>query len=148
MPKNGKTYGPSTSGHFYLAVGYHNPTAKPRPNKSRWRVGEGKQYELFCLADEETPMGRADPHDPFNGRWICPDNADALFTVSDGGGSALGVNDERLGYFWPPRNASDPWHGHPVFSRDRKPGQSLLERWVRQGVIGRPMRRRIERSLV
>lgn len=124
-------YGPTARQHFYKPLGYHRPTAQRRPDKTRWCIREGEEYEVFRVADE-----------PW---WACNTNL-CLFSIVDGGKVILGENGERLARFDFPRNESDPWHGFPVHSDDSKPEPGLLDRWETEGIIPYHVRIKIERG--
>ena len=124
-------YGPTARQHFYKPLSYHRLTAKKRPNKTRWCIKEGEEYEVFRIADEP--------------RWVCQVNQ-CLFSIVDGGRVVLGENDERLAKFDFPQNARDPWHGYPIFSDRSKPEPGLLDKWQDEGIIPYHVRIKIERG--
>lgn len=122
-------YGPTARGDYYLPIRCHGRTAKKSVHKSRWAVREGRQYLLFRPASE--------------GWWHC-DGSNGLFSISPGGQLILGRDGERLAFFPHPRNASDPWHGFPVSSSDKRPGISVIDMWIDAGVITEHVRRKLE----
>jgi len=111
-----KTYGPTNKGHFYLPVGYHNPTARKRTDKTRWCIKPPEQYEVFRVADEDSEHYQGD-----GGLYGFLDNMDEV----------LGDNEERIAYFPEPRN--NPWHGYPVSSKDIS--NEVIKLWKETGFI-------------
>jgi hypothetical protein len=124
-------YGPTARQHFYKPLHYHRSTSRKRPDKTRWCIEEGKEYEVFRIADE-----------PW---WACDVNQ-SLFSVVDGGKVILGENGERLAKFDFPQNDFDPWHGYPISSDDSRPEPDLLDRWQRDNIIPYHVRMKIERG--
>lgn len=124
-------FGPTLKKHYYSPVAYHNKSAIAKSTKNKWCVKKDKQYEIFKLADESN--------------WICQERQ-ALFSILDDGKLIMGTDDEVLGFFRIPQNASDPWHGFPVKSDDKAPSSNLLDIWVNKRVISNITRLRIERG--
>lgn len=112
------TYGPTAEQHFYRPAPYHNPTAKKSSVKSRWRLIEPEQYEVFRVADEASDTYQ--------------DARGGLYGFLDEMKEILGKdNEERIAYF--PHTATNQWHGYPTNSRDID--DSLIEKWNTKGVI-------------
>lgn len=128
-----QTYGPTTRGAYYRQLPYHARTAAPRSDKSRWCILEPEEYGIFALA-----------HD---GEWVSHPG-DNLFSLLANGRTVLGHDQERLGYFPAPGNKTDPWHGYPVHSWEKKPSPDLLDKWEREGVVDLSLRLKIERSKI
>ncbi len=112
-----KTYGPTNKGHFYLPASYHNPTAKKRANKSRWRIKPPEQYEVFRVADEDKEHYEGD-----GGLYSFLDNMDEVLGLD---------NEERIAYF--PEPGNNPWHGYPVSSKDIS--DEVIKRWKESAFI-------------
>ena len=112
-----KTYGPTNKGHFYLPVGYHNPTARKRTDKTRWCIKPPEQYEVFRVADEDSEHYQGD-----GGLYSFLDNMDEVLGLD---------NEERIAYFPKPEN--NPWHGYPVSSKDIS--NEVIKHWKETGVI-------------
>ena len=112
-----KTYGPTNKGHFYLPVGYHNPTARKRTDKTRWCIKPPEQYEVFRVADEDSEHYQGD-----GGLYSFLDNMDEILGLD---------NEERIAYFPKPEN--NPWHGYPVSSKDIS--NEVIKHWKETGVI-------------
>lgn len=112
-----KTYGPTNKGHFYLPVGYHNPTARKRTDKTRWCIKPPEQYEVFRVADEDSEHYQGD-----GGLYSFLDNIDEVLGLD---------NEERIAYFPKPEN--NPWHGYPVSSKDIS--NEVIKHWKETGVI-------------
>lgn len=112
-----KTYGPTNKGHFYLPVGYHNPTARKRTDKTRWCIKPPEQYEVFRVADEDSEHYQGD-----GGLYSFLDNMDEVLGLD---------NEERIAYFPIPEN--NPWHGYPVSSKDIS--NEVIKHWKETGVI-------------
>lgn len=132
-----QTYGPTRRGHFYKPVDYHQPYARKRPDKTRWNIHEGNQYEVFRLSDE--------------GVWECTTNK-CLFSIIDNGNVILGENGERLGEFpFPPEPAIE-WHGYPrpsdEIDRHCATFMQLLDKWENDGIITSHVRRKIEKGAI
>lgn len=127
------TYGPTARQHYYQPIHYHARTARQRPEKNRWCLREGEQYEVFRVADE-----------PW---WQCFLNH-CLFSIIDNGNTVLGMSGERLAKFPLPRNSSDPYHGFPILTDDDKPSPALLDLWEATGIITPHVRRKIEHSKI
>jgi hypothetical protein len=123
-----KTFGPTLTGHYYIAVYYHNKTARRRKNKGKWNIQQNEQFEVFRISDE--------------GKWFCKVN-NGLFSLLDGGKEVLGNAEERLAYFVKPNNNGDPWHGYPVFSEEFEISEDLLDFWVDKGIISPQVRIKI-----
>lgn len=105
------TYGPTNKGHFYLPVSYHNPTAKKRVDKNRWRLKPPEQYEVFRVADEDRGHYQGD-----GGLYGFLDNMDEVLGKD---------NEERIAYF--PDSGNDTWHGYPVSSKEIS--NEVIKRW-------------------
>ena len=117
---NDGTYGPTSMLHFYKPASYHNPTARLRADKTRWKLTEPQQYEVFRVADEayETYM----------------DNRGGLYGFLDQMEEVLGKdNEERIAYF--PFPSTNPWHGYPIDSEDID--DDIIDRWKDSGIITR-----------
>ena len=112
-----KTYGPTNKGHFYLPVGYHNPTARKRTDKTRWCIKPPEQYEVFRVADEDSEHYQGD-----GGLYSFLDNIDEVLGLD---------NEERIAYFPKPEN--NPWHGYPVSSKDIS--NEVIKLWKETGFI-------------
>ena len=112
-----KTYGPTNKGHFYLPVGYHNPTARKRTDKTRWCIKPPEQYEVFRVADEDSEHYQGD-----GGLYGFLDNMDEILGLD---------NEERIAYF--PKPGNNPWHGYPVSSKDFS--NEVIKLWKETGFI-------------
>lgn len=126
-------YGPTMRNHYYKPMYYHRRMASPNPHKSIWCIKEYEEYGVFKLADEEN--------------WHCTVEK-GLFSILNKGTYIVGNEDEILSFFWIPSNLSDPWHGFPVKSGDKRPSSDLLDKWMKDGVIEHSARIRIERGLL
>lgn len=112
------TFGPTTVGHHYTPIGYHNRVAMHRDEKNKWCLKRNEQYEVFRLADE--------------GNWLDGD-PDGLYSIVDNGREILGKNGERIAFFPKPQNENDAWHGYPKSNPPISDG--LIERWHDENVI-------------
>lgn len=112
-----KTYGPTSKEHFYLPVGYHNPTARKRTDKTRWCIKPPEQYEVFRVADEDSEHYQGD-----GGLYGFLDNMDEILGLD---------NEERIAYF--PEPGNNPWHGYPVSSKDIS--NEVIKLWKETGFI-------------
>ena len=74
-------FGPTSRKHFYMPVGYHNKTAASNPDKNKWVLKKGEQFEVFKLSDENV--------------WECKSNK-GLFSILSNGEEILGVNEEGV----------------------------------------------------
>ena len=83
---NDGTYGPTGRRHYYKPASYHNPTAKKRADKTRWKLREPQQYEVFRVADED--------HETYI------DEQGGMYGFLDQMQEVLGKdNEERIAYF-------------------------------------------------
>lgn len=114
---NGK-YGPTAQNHYYQPAGYHNRTAGNSEHKSKWKIKESEQYEVFRIADE--------------GLWMDSVNG-GLYSIIDDGKEVLGNNNERLAFFPVPSNKSDSWHGYPKEAKGIS--KKLVNAWKSTEVI-------------
>lgn len=112
------TFGPTTQGHRYCPIGYHDRVAKPRDGKNKWCLKRNEQYEVFRLADE--------------GMWNNTD-PDGMYSIVDNGREVLGLNGERIAFFPQPPNANDVWHGYP--KNNPQISDDLIEKWYVDGVV-------------
>lgn len=126
-------FGPTTKGHKYKPVSYHNKSAKTKADKNKWRLKQNEQFEVFRLASE--------------GDWYCHRN-NCFFSVLDNANEILGLNYERIGYFEPPVNNIDPWHGYPVKSCDYNISEDMLDLWVDNNIINMRTRIKIGKGLL
>jgi len=113
-------FGPTANCNYYRPVAYHNRSAAGNPDKTKWVLNQGQQYEVFRISDE--------------GYWICETNK-GLFSILNNGDIILGSNEERLSFFPTPANALDAWHGYPVNSGEYEPSTELVEKWVKDKII-------------
>lgn len=120
-------YGPTKNRRFYKPVGYHQPTARPNPNKTRWRIPESNQYEVFRLADESGWENALDNH---------------KYSVIDRGDFVLGATGERIAKF--PSSATNDWHGYPVSGPRLTP--ELLDQWHSGGIVSDRIRRKLHKG--
>ena len=130
LDKDGN-FGPTTNDSFYHPVHYHNPTAKKKPNKTRWVLKQNEQYEVFRVSDE--------------GKWSCSKN-DGLFSILENGEIVLGENEERLSFFPKPKNNNDPWHGFPITSGEYEPSDDLVDKWFEDKIIDERLQIKILRG--
>ena len=126
-------YGPTARDHYYVSVYYHRKNAAQNPNKSRWQIEEGQEYEVFRIGDESG--------------WWCAASS-ALFSIIDQGQLSLGDEDQRLAVFPKPQNQTDSWHGWPTHASDAKPNPNLLDQWEAAGVVDYAMRIKIDKGRI
>lgn len=119
IKEDGK-YGPTTQNHYYQPAGYHNRSASNNEHKSKWKLKEGEQYEVFRVADENA--------------WIDSIN-DGLYSILDDGKEVFGSCGERLAFFPTPANANDTWHGYP--KDDKGISRDLVNTWMETNVISK-----------
>ncbi len=112
------TFGPTSVGHCYIPVSYHNKVAAPRDDKNKWCLKRNEQYEVFRLADE--------------GQWM-DDTPDGLYSIVDKGNEVLGENGERIAFFPIPKNENEAWHGYPKCNPQIS--DRLIEKWHEDKVI-------------
>ncbi|EKD63869.1 MAG: hypothetical protein ACD_51C00166G0002 [uncultured bacterium] len=124
----GRSYGPTASGKSYLAVSYHQRNARKNPNKSRWKITEPHQYDVFVLSDGNKL------HFPSN---------DVLVGLARNCEQQLGCDDERLAKFVAPAVGSSEWHGFPVFSKEFDFSEEFLDTLEERKLIDRRTRNRI-----
>lgn len=118
LRKEDGSYGPTSTGHYYKPAPYHNPTARRSAVKTRWRLTEPQQYEVFRVADE--------------GSEKYSDNNGGLFGFLDQMNEILGKdNEERIAHF---PSAVNPWHGYPINSVNID--DDIIDRWKTAGMIG------------
>lgn len=113
-------FGPTLKKHFYQPVSYHNKTAATNPDKNKWVLKKGEQFEVFKLSDENV--------------WECKDNK-GLFSILSMGEQIFGSNEERLSFFPTPKNSNDSWHGYPVDSSEYEVSAALVDKWVDDKII-------------
>lgn len=113
-------YGPTAQNHYYQPARYHNRSSSKNEHKSKWKLKESEQYEVFRVADE--------------GRWIDSVN-DGLYSILDDGKEVFGDNGERLAFFPTPPNANDTWHGYP--KDDKGISRDLVNAWKNTDVISK-----------
>jgi len=126
-------FGPTSQDHYYIPVNYHNKTAGTNTHKTRWRLKQNEQYEVFRVSDE--------------GKWKCTKNK-GLFSILSKGEVILGTNEERLSFFPNPVNANDPWHGYPVDSGKYEPSVDLVDKWLEDKVIDNRLHIKILRGQI
>ena len=121
-------YGPATRNRKYKPQPYHSFKAKPRPNKTRWKINASGEYEVFRQACD--------------GNWI--DENEALLSQHEGCECELGKNGERLAFFPKTKNVSDPWHGYPIPSTLIK-DNIVFDLWFKQERISEATYKRLLR---
>lgn len=114
-------FGPTKNGNFYDSVSYHNKTAKKKSTKTRWILKQNEQYEVFRVSDE--------------GKWICKENKNGLFSILNKGKVIFGENGECLAFFPKPINTKDAWHGFPVTCDSYEPSVVLVDKWLKEDII-------------
>jgi len=124
----GRTYGPTTSGKHYLAVSYHQRTARRNPDKSRWAINERCQFELFSFSDDN--------------KLHFPDAA-VLVGLFKNCEDTLGCDAERLAKFVAPPSGSTEWHGFPVLSAEFNFTEEFLDYLEGIKLIDRRTRNRL-----
>lgn len=106
-----QTYGPTNNNLYYLPAHYHNPTAKKRANKNRWRLKPPQQYEVFRVANLIYEHNYGD-----GGLYGFLDNMDEILGKD---------NEERIAFF--PDAGTNPWHGYPISSSEIS--DNVLKTW-------------------
>jgi len=96
-------YGPTTSGKNYVALSYHQRTAKRNPHKSRWVITGPRQYDVFMFSDDNQ---------------ILLKNINCYIGITQNCSTKLGVSGELLAKFIGPSGNSSIWHGYPILSKD------------------------------
>lgn len=89
------------------------------------------EKDLFDYAD----YGNFQKTENGNLSWAC--EAGHLWSLNSNK-TNVGKQKEQFGFFQKPANQNDEWHGFPIvpFSKSRyKLSNSLIKRWVREGVI-------------
>ena len=111
----------NSKGHTYMPMPYHGSKAHGTRGgrKTKWAVPQNGQYYIFTYADER------------DWRDI---HAEGLFSFCNGCEEKIGVNGEKLAFFKSPSNATDPWHGYPVFSSEIE-DEELINRWYNEKEI-------------
>jgi hypothetical protein len=127
------TFGPTLRNHKYQPAFYHNKSAASNPHKTRWKLRQSEQYEVFRIADE--------------GEWICVHN-NALFSILDNGAEVLGEDDERLAIFRIPGNVNEPYHGFPFHSSKYTISEELLDMWEERQIIDLKIRVKIAKGKI
>jgi hypothetical protein len=123
-----RQYGPTTTGKVYLAVSYHQRTARKRPDKSRWIIKEQEQYNVFEVSD--------------NNQLFFPDQQN-LVGLKDNCSKKLGCDEERLARLVAPSFGAHEWHGFPVFSREFNFSEEFLDLLEEKQLIDRRTRNRL-----
>lgn len=113
-------FGPTKESHYYKPVPYHNKSAKPKKDKTKWVLKQNEQYEVFRVSDEK--------------KWFCSDR-NGLFSILENGEVVMGANEERISFFPKPINTNDPFHGFPVDSCEYEPSTKLIDRWLKDKII-------------
>lgn len=113
-------FGPTSKGHYYKPVSYHNRTAKREKHKSRWILKKNEQYETFKVSDESG--------------WICLKKK-GLFSILDNGHVVMGLFEERISFFPNTTNTADAWHGYPINSGECEPSIDLVDKWLEDKII-------------
>lgn len=110
----------------YMSLHVHRSKTGTRHKKSIWNEGlsRGDECHTFCEAHIQ--------------KWH--DKEGDCWSVADEGAIPFGTRDERIAFFWAPRNDADPWHGFPVrhggeLPFRRKPPDELIEQWHKSGRI-------------
>lgn len=128
---NGRVYGPTAKGKTYLAVSYHQRTARKRKDKSRWVIDEPSQFAVFGQSDAESL------HFP---------HGQVLVGLSTNCQTKLGCDDERLAKFLAPSEGANDWHGFPVFSAEFDFSEDFLDLLEGKKIIDRTTRIRLAKS--
>lgn len=133
---NGITFGPNNSGKLYLSDYRHRGNGDSR-FKSFWltTVPAWMEFEIFCDSDDKQ----------------LADEDGNLFGCLNDGESEVGTEGEVLCKFWDPRNATNPWHGHPVSPSLRTADEleiDLVQQWIDKQLISRTFGRNIQKAKV
>jgi hypothetical protein len=119
-------------GKPYISLDYHRNRSR-RSEKSIWRA-------IFSRDDEFRLFDRADNLD-----W--QDNLSGYWAVVEGIVTEIGADGERIAWFRYPSNPSDDWHGFPLFlDQNRRPDQSLAQRWIDTQVVSFVIGEKIKRG--
>ncbi|MGV3459157.1 MAG: hypothetical protein ACO1N9_01755 [Flavobacterium sp.] len=131
------TYGPTSTGDFYISKGDHRRTAKWKKDKTRWVIQEGEEFSVFKFANEDLD------------HWYCDEN-NCIFSIIDGGSVILGRDDEIIAKFPNDRTEDEPWHGYPVTSEEKwnRPSTKVLDKLSSKKLISLPLRLRIEKGFI
>jgi hypothetical protein len=110
----------------YKSLDTHRSTSGTKHPKSIWNpeVSRAEECHTFCGAKLQ------EWHDKNGDCWA----------IARDGQVDFGTHEERVAFFWAPKNTTDPWHGFPVGGRrglsfKRKPPDELVQRWYDTGVI-------------
>ena len=129
------TYGPTSRGDYYISKPDHRRTASYKNGKTRWRIEEGEEFSVFSIANECC--------------FYC-NEANAFFSIINKCQEILGMDGQRVAKFPAVLNASDPWHGYPVTTKEphNRPSSELLDRIQSHDLITLPSRIKIEKGLI
>jgi hypothetical protein len=110
----------------YKSLDYHRSQSGTKDPKSVWskEISRADECHTFCGAK-------------LNG-WR--DENGNCWAVAKDEEIGFGTHEERVAFFWEPRNDGDPWHGFPVAGRKglafkQKLPDALIEEWYRSGLI-------------
>lgn len=125
-PRDGGVLFESCDSSAYKSLDVHWSESGTKHPKSIWnkKLSRADECHTFCEAKLN--------------EWR--DQNGDCWAVAKDGDMDFGTHEERVAFFWEPKNDGDPWHGFPVAGRrglafTRKLPDELIERWHESGRI-------------
>ena len=127
---DGKRFGPTENGWYYQPAGYHPKVSKSKNKKGRkakesehkdkssWILDKSQQYDVFLEGEK--------------GEFMDSSN---MFSVLDNCNVVMGEDGERIALFPVPSAGTLDWHGYPVFSKDEKLTNEIIDKFYNANVI-------------
>jgi hypothetical protein len=125
-PRDGGVLFESCDNSAYKSLDVHRSESRTRHPKSIWNKKLSRPDECHTFCEAKLREWRDEHGD--------------CWAVAKDGEMDFGTHEERVAFFWEPKNDRDPWHGFPVAGRrgltfTRKLPDELIEQWFESGLI-------------
>lgn len=138
---DGRRFGPTKEGRYYLPAGYHSRIKKAQPpkgkkakkqqfaDKGHWVIDSSQQYDVFLEGEKNKFI------DDYG-----------MFSLLDDCKEILGNDDERLAFFPSPPEGTVDWHGYPITSKDEHLTNEMIDKFLDKKKVGLANYSRLQRG--